>query len=148
MLSLLEASSPIIAPASWIVLISATVWRRRFARDSLGLDRETFKLMMGMKGSQNRERILNRLSSPKDRFQLANDLGMDWKTADYHISLLLKHALIHESTAYGKVKLYELTANGRMVLKALDNLNSNSTCKNEASFGSIQDAGATSSLDN
>ncbi len=134
----LESSSPVTAPASWILLVGALVWRRRFTRNNLGLDRETFRLMMGMKGSRNREKILRRLASPKDRFQLANDLGMDWKTADYHINLLLKYALIQESVAYGKVRLYQLTENGELAIKALDKMNLNFAYKNQPKSESIQ----------
>lgn len=66
--------------------------------------------------------MLKKLSEPKDRLQLAKDLNVDWKTIDYHTSILLRHGLIREQTAYGNVKIYELTAIGLKFLKVAEEL--------------------------
>lgn len=76
-----------------------------------------------MKGSKARSMILTALRTPKDRFQLAKVLSLDWSTIDYHIRVLCKHGLIGEKNAYGNVKLYELTPSGVSLLKVLEELN-------------------------
>ena len=76
-----------------------------------------------MKGSQTRTTILKALLTPRDRFQLAKDLDLDWATVDYHVQILLKHSLITEKIAFGNVKFYELTLTGSTLLAALDELN-------------------------
>ena len=76
-----------------------------------------------MKGSQTRTTILKALLTPRDRFQLAKDLDLDWATVDYHVQVLLKHNLITEKVVFGNVKFYELTFTGSTLLAALDELN-------------------------
>lgn len=90
----------------------------------MGLTKETFDLLTRMKGSRTRIGILRTLTVPKDRFQLANELGMDWTTADYHMRVLLRNGLVHEQSAYGNVRLYELTPVGKMLLGILGDLDS------------------------
>jgi len=74
---------------------------------------------MKMRGSETRTSILRALSSPKDRFQLAKDLGLDWTTIDYQVHVLLKNGLVVEDVAYGNVKLFKLTPIGDVILKVL-----------------------------
>lgn len=87
------------------------------------MQEDVFELILNMKGGKNRVLLLKELSKPKDRLQLAKTLGLDWKTIDYHIDLLLKRGLIHEDFAYGNVKLFELTDIGRIVLNTLEEFN-------------------------
>lgn len=89
----------------------------------LGLDRDSFRLLLQMKGSNTRTTILKSLLTPKDRFQLSKELDLDWTTIDYHVQVLLKHDLISERTAFGSVKLYQLTATGSTLLRALEDMN-------------------------
>jgi len=77
-----------------------------------------------MKGSKTRIGMIRALTVPKDRYQLANELGLDWTTVDYHIRVLLENGLVHEQTAYGNVKMYELTPIGSTLLKVLDETDS------------------------
>ena len=60
------------------------------------------------------------LETPKDRFQLAKDLELDWKTVDSHVKTLLRYGMIREKEAYGSVKFYELTSMGNTVLRLMD----------------------------
>ncbi len=100
------------------------MWRGRAKSEwiQLGLDEDSFALVAKMRGSDTRIRILKSLLTPKDRLQLAKDLGLDWTTVDFHTRVLFKNHLITEKTAYGNVKIYELSSVGSNVLKALDDL--------------------------
>lgn len=124
-LQLLLKSSPFLATGSWVMLAGGWVWRGRMkARwEGLGLDSGAFDLFVKMRGAPTRMSLLGALSRPKDRLQLAQELGLDWKAVDYHINLLEEFGVIHEDHAYGKVKMYCLTALGRDLLKLLEELN-------------------------
>jgi predicted transcriptional regulator len=76
-------------------------------------------------GSETRTTILKALLTPKDRFQLAKDLELDWTTIEYHIQVLLKYGLVREKTADGNVRLYELTPTGNTFLNALEEMSRN-----------------------
>ena len=65
------------------------------------------------------------LETPKDRFQLSKDLGLDWTTVDYQVGVLLKYNLVVENAAYGNVKLFTLTPMGETILKALNEMQRN-----------------------
>ena len=121
----LQTHSLALVPISWAVVVGAWIWRGRAKSDwtRRGLDQSLFRLLLQMKGGETRTTILKELLTPKDRLQLANDLGLDWATIDYHIQVLLKHGLVQEKTAYGNVKLYELTPVGNTLLNALEEMN-------------------------
>lgn len=125
-LRLMLKDSPSLAASSWVLLASVWVWRGKMrARwESLGLDSEAFDLFVKMRGAPTRMSLLGALSQPKDRLQLAQELGIDWKAVDYHINLLAEFGVIHEDHAYGRVKMYRLTALGRDLLKLLEDFNS------------------------
>lgn len=90
----------------------------------LGLTKDTFNLLIKMRGSKTRIGMIRALTVPKDRYQLAKELGLDWTTVDYHIRVLLENGLVHEQSAYGNVKMYELTSIGSTLLKVLDETDS------------------------
>jgi DNA-binding transcriptional ArsR family regulator len=101
------------------------MWRGRTRAkwESLGFDSQTFDLFVKMKGAGTRLSLLGALSLPKDRLQLAQELNLDWKAVDYHIVLLERYGLVHEDRAYGKVKMYRLTALGETLLQLLTEFN-------------------------
>ena len=74
------------------------------AWESMGFDSQMFQLFMRMRGARTRSNLLNALLSPKDRLQLAQELGLDWSAVDYHVVLLNKHGLVKEDFAFGRVK--------------------------------------------
>jgi DNA-binding transcriptional ArsR family regulator len=78
---------------------------------------------MKMKGAKTRLNLLDALSRPKDRLQLAQELGLDWKAVDYHIVLLNRYGLVHEDQAFGNVKMYTLTKQGEVLLQLLKEFN-------------------------
>lgn len=123
-LDALQTSSVVLAPISWGAVIGAWTWRGRVRSEwgQLGLSEDLFRLLVKMRGSGTRSSILKALLTPKDRFQLAKDLNLDWTTVDYHVRVLLKYGLVAEDTAYGNVKLYKLTPNGDVMLKALEEM--------------------------
>ena len=124
-LAILQSHSIELTSLSWGIAFGIWIWRgkvkSRWVRH--GLDQDSFRLLLQMKGSQTRTTILKALLTPRDRFQLAKDLDLDWATVDYHVQILLKHSLITEKIAFGNVKFYELTLTGSILLAALDELN-------------------------
>jgi len=118
-------TSPALSTSSWILVGGVWIWRGRTKSrwESLGFDSQTFDLFMKMKGAKTRLTVLDALSKPKDRLQLAQELGLDWKAIDYHIVILNKYGLVHEEQASGRVKMYELTPLGTMLLGLLKDLN-------------------------
>jgi len=88
----------------------------------LGLGYDAFRLLARMRGGETRLRMLQLLTVPRDRFQMAKDLELDWKTVDSHVRILLKYGMIQEKVAYGNVKLYELTVTGTLVLRLMEEL--------------------------
>lgn len=124
LLYFLESQSLISAPAGWVAITGVWVWRGRVRAEwkRFGLDKEVFRIVMKMKGSQARISILGSLLVPRDRFQLAKELNLDWTTVDHHVRVLLKYELIQEHSAYGNVKIYELTGIGKKLLAVLEEL--------------------------
>jgi hypothetical protein len=120
-----EAHSPVLAPASWFFVGGMWIWRGRMKSrwTDLGFDSDVFGLFVRMKGAKTRIRLLDALSVPKDRLQLAQELGLDWKAVDRHIEILDKYGFVHETVAYGKVRMYGLTSTGKLLLQLLDELN-------------------------
>ena len=113
------------APSSWVLVGGLWIWRGRMKSrwESLGFDSEVFELFVRMRGGKTRVKLLNSLLIPKDRFQLAQELGLDWKAVDRHIMMLDKFGFVHEQKAYGRVRIYELTSVGKMLLRLFQNLN-------------------------
>ena len=100
------------------------VWRGRVrARYSeMGFGSDVFELFMKMKGGATRIKVLNTLSTPKDRLQLAQELGIDWKAIDRHVQILNKYGFVSEQAAYGTVRLYQVTPMGKMLLDLFNDL--------------------------
>jgi predicted transcriptional regulator len=123
-LAILQSRSAVLAPLSWGIVLGGWIWRGRMKAEwgRRGLDRSSFRLFLQMRGSTTRIVILKALSTPRDRFQLSKELGLDWATIDYHIQILLKHGLISEKAAFGNVKFYELTSIGSTLLQALEEM--------------------------
>jgi DNA-binding MarR family transcriptional regulator len=119
-----QAVSILLAPVAWIVLGGAWVWRGRVRSryTELGFGSDVFELFMKMKGGATRIRVLSTLSTPKDRLQLAEELGVDWKTVDRHVQILNRYGFVREQAAVGTVRLYEMTPIGRMLLNLFDDL--------------------------
>jgi hypothetical protein len=122
-----ETTSLFLAPICWILLGGAWIWRGRVRSQwtQMGFGSDVFELFLKMKGGATRIRVLNTLSTPKDRLQLAQELGVDWKTVDRHVQILNRYGFVREQAAYGTVKLYEVTPMGKMLLNLFDDLERN-----------------------
>ena len=114
-----------IAPGSWVLVGGLWIWRGRMKSrwEALGFDSEVFELFVRMRGGKTRVKLLNSLLIPKDRFQLARELGLDWKAVDRQVMMLNKFGFVCEQRAYGRVRIYELTSVGKMLLRLFQNLN-------------------------
>ena len=89
---------------------------------NLGFDSDVFTLFVRMKGAKTRIRLLDALNVPKDRLQLAEELGLDWKSVDRHVAVMKKYGFLTDTLAYGRVKLYQLTPMGTSLLNLLRDL--------------------------
>ncbi len=119
-----QGISLFLAPIAWVVLGGAWVWRGRVRSryTELGFGSDVFELFMKMKGGATRIKVLDTLSTPKDRLQLAQELGVDWKTVDRHVQILNKYGFVREQAAFGTVRLYEVTPIGKMLLNLFNDL--------------------------
>jgi DNA-binding transcriptional ArsR family regulator len=120
-----KSVSPLTFPLSWFVVGLAWIWRGRVRLrwKNAGLDSDSFRLILRMKGGPTRLSILKALTAPKDRLELANELSLDWKTVDHHIRVLSEYGFIKATSSYGTVVLYGITKQGETLLKVMDELN-------------------------
>lgn len=100
------------------------IWRGRMRSKwtQLGFDSDVFSLFVKMKGAKTRIRLLESLSVPKDRLQLAEELGLDWKSVDRHVAVMKKYGFVEDKVAYGRVRMYQLTPMGVSLMKLLEEL--------------------------
>jgi hypothetical protein len=119
-----QSASLFLAPITWLLVGGAWVWRGRVRSryTQMGFGSDVFDLFMRMKGGATRIKVLNTLSTPKDRLQLAEELGVDWKTVDRHVQILSRYGFVREQAAYGTVRLYDVTPLGKMLLNLFDEL--------------------------
>ncbi len=110
-----------LASSCWLGFGALWVWRgRNSARwNTLGLDRNVFDLFTRMRGAGTRTKLLEALSEPADRLQLAKKTRIEWKAVDRHIKIMLEHRLVQENVAYGNVRMYQLTPLGTSLLGLL-----------------------------
>jgi len=120
----LSIHSLVLAPTSWFLVGGVWIWRGRVRSkwEGLGFDSDVFRLFLKMRGGKTRLRMMTALSKPKDRYQLAQELGIDWRAVDQHIVVLGHHGLVSDNLAYGKVKMYQLTPSGKIMLQLLENI--------------------------
>jgi hypothetical protein len=70
-----------------------------------------------MRGGETRIAILKSLLEPRNKLQLSQGLGMDWKAVDGHISKLLRFSLVQEVIAVGTCRVYSITQKGMFALE-------------------------------
>jgi len=122
---LLMNASSYVAAVAWGGLAAALAYKGivRSVWSKSMFDYSIFKLLVKMRGSGTRMRILQTLEKPMNRQQLANELRLDWKAVDRHIEIQLAYGLIKEvSEGNGRVKHYILTEEGKHVLELLEKL--------------------------
>ncbi len=91
------------------------VWSRNY------FDYDVFRLVVRMRGASTRRRILKQLVQPMNRYQLARELGIDWKSVDRHVDLLLGHGLLETVEGSGE-RAYRLSERGRRLLELLEEM--------------------------
>ena len=115
----------ISALISWTVFCAALIWRGR-VRSVWGQSRfsyDTFRLLVRMRGSQTRLKLMRSLNPPRNKLQLATALGIDWKAVDKHVQVLEKNGLIQAASTSGTATYYVITDKGTSLLQLLDQLN-------------------------
>jgi predicted transcriptional regulator len=115
-------NSVALSVAGWICIAGLLVWRggTRSIWNKLGFDQDVFRLFVKMRGASTRLRLLQGLSNPKDRAQLSEDLGIDWKAVDRHVRILEKYGFVEEKSTEGTAKFYQLTPSGDILLKLIE----------------------------
>ena len=62
------------------------------------------------------------MESPKHRHELSELTGIDWKEVDRQLSVMEKYGLVKVQVQSGTVKLYQVTEQGRLLLKLVEEL--------------------------
>lgn len=73
------------------------------------MEKALWYLLAGMRGGENRARIIRALSErPRNANQLSDVLGVEYNTVRYHLDLLVEHDVVEKGEeAYGT--MYFLT---------------------------------------
>jgi hypothetical protein len=85
-----------------------------------GLCCGVFELLIRMKGGATRTRLLRLLLEPKNKLQLSQELDIDWRAVDAHMTKLLQFNLVEETLNVGTCKIYSITVKGRSALELAD----------------------------
>lgn len=82
-----------------------------------GLCCGVFDILVKMKGGGTRVRLLAAISdSPRNKLQLAELIGIDWKAVDRHIERLLEFGLVNGYLTVGTSTIFCITDKGRRAL--------------------------------
>jgi predicted transcriptional regulator len=113
-----------VALFSWIGFFGALIWRGqiRSVWSKSRFSYDTFRLLVRMRGSQTRLKLMHSLSEPRNKLQLATALGIDWKAVDKHVQVLEEKGLIGETMTSGTATFYEITDKGKRALEVLEEL--------------------------
>jgi DNA-binding HxlR family transcriptional regulator len=111
----------------WFERIS---WRGQIRQKwtAWGLCCGVYDLLVRMKGGPTRTRLLASLVVPKNKLQLANELGVDWKAIDRHIERMLEFDLIQVVATVGTCTIYSITEKGSRALRMVQEL---TTCEQD-----------------
>jgi hypothetical protein len=120
-----QDNANIFSIISWI-LVGALVWRGSIRKifQKRGFEYEHFELMVKMRGSDTRKKILTTLTIPKNRKQISEELGLDWKVIDRHVKAMIKHQLVTEMVQVGNATYYVRSEKGTKFLETVDGENS------------------------
>lgn len=116
-------SSLVILPITWGAVVGALIWKGRIRSQwsKEGYDYDIFKLVARMRGSSTRIKLLNVIiNEEKNKLQIAKEIGIDWKTVDNHVKMLMQSRLIEEKLV-GASRYYTITSSGRKILTLLSN---------------------------
>lgn len=116
-------SLPFVASLAWAVFVATLVWKGKVRRiwRKKGHDYDIFRLLVRMRGSNARIMILKSLSTePKNKLQLAREIGMDWQSINDHMNTLLNYSLVKEVGTSGRAKYFSITDKGTELLQLIN----------------------------
>lgn len=136
---LLSLYSIPLALGGWSIFGVALVWRGRIPAQwrVAGFDRDTFDLIMRMRGGASRLAILRLLTAPKHKNELSRLTGFDWKEVDRQLRLLESYGLVSVYAESGSVKLYSVTRQGELLLSLIEKL-SGEQPKNSSDISAVR----------
>lgn len=98
-------------------------WRGRVRQKwtESGLECSAFEILVRMKGGPTRARLLALLrEEPKNKLQLANGAGLDWKAVDRHVDRLAQCSMVQVAAVAGTCTIYRITEKGLRALEILE----------------------------
>lgn len=81
-----------------------------------GMCAGVYELLVQMRGGPTRTKILELTAGPKNKLQLANELGIDWKAVDRHVEKMLEFNLVQVAAVAGTCRVYVATEKGKRAL--------------------------------
>jgi hypothetical protein len=104
------------------ITVGRDCWRGRIREKWTegGLECSAFELLVKMRGGPTRTRLLRLLAQPRNKLQMANEAGIDWKAVDRHVGRMLECSLVRISAVAGTCTVYALTEKGMRALAILD----------------------------
>jgi DNA-binding HxlR family transcriptional regulator len=122
--SVFWAYAPHFSVLAWIG-VGVTIYLGRSGRgifQKKGFDSKVYDLMVKMRGGDSRIALLRNLETPRHRFDLSGITGMDWKEVDRQLAVLEDYGLVKVYAQSGSVKLYQMTEQGKTLLRMMDDL--------------------------
>lgn len=92
-----------------------------------GFTKDVYDIMNRMRGSNSRLTLLRNMVEPRHRQELSELTGIDWKEVDRELSILATYGLVQTYVQSGSVKLYQVTEQGRVLLRLMDDLQTRSS---------------------
>jgi DNA-binding transcriptional ArsR family regulator len=89
---------------------------------SRGFPPDVFDLMVTMRGGVSRITLLENMETPKNRLELSELTGIDWREVDREVSILEKYGLIKIYAQSGTVKMYQVTEQGKVLRSLVEEL--------------------------
>jgi len=126
----LIAYAPPLSIAGWVAVGLVVFQGRATGRRSrvksafakMGFGSDVYELMVGMRGAGSRVSLLQNMESPKHRLELSELTGIDWKEVDRQLNVLEKYGLVKMYAQSGTVKLYQVTEQGKLLLRLVEEL--------------------------
>lgn len=79
--------------------------------------------MITMRGGGSRITLLENMETPKNRLELSELTGIDWREVDREVSILEKYGLVKIYAQTGTVKMYQVTEQGKLLMNLVGELN-------------------------
>jgi predicted transcriptional regulator len=121
--------SPHLSVIGWVA-VGLALFQGRVGRSSkirgmfarMGFDGDVYNLMVGMRGGPSRLALLQSMDAPRNRLELSDVTGLDWKEVDRQVGVLEKYGLVKVHAEFGSVKMFQITEQGRLLLELIDEL--------------------------